>query len=43
MFTGIVENVGEVTSLEEKKDSWLLKIKPLFEEVDGMEAGGESL
>lgn len=39
MFTGIVENVGEVTSLEEKKDSWLLQIKPLFHEVDGMEAG----
>ena len=39
MFTGIVENVGKVVSLTEKKDSWLLEIDLPFEGSDGMEAG----
>ena len=39
MFSGIVENVGRVISLEEKKESWLLKLDIPFSGSDGMEAG----
>ena len=39
MFSGIVENVGRVISLEEKAESWLLQLYIQFEESDGMEAG----
>ena len=39
MFSGIVENVGRVISLEEKAESWLLQLDIPFEESDGMEAG----
>ena len=42
MFTGIVENVGEVTSLEEKKDSWLLQIKPLLKRLTEWKPGRAS-
>ena len=42
MFTGIVESVGEVLSLKEDKDSWVLRLSLPFSGSDGM-GQGESL
>lgn len=42
MFTGIVESVGEVLSLKEDKDSWVLRISLPFSGSDGL-GQGESL
>ena len=39
MFTGIVEGVGIVKSLEEKEESWLLQLDLPFMDGDGLEAG----
>ena len=39
MFTGIVEGVGIVKSLEEQEESWLLQLDLPFSEVDGLDAG----
>ena len=42
MFTGIVESVGEVLSLKEDKDSWVLRLSLPFSGLDGL-GQGESL
>lgn len=42
MFTGIVESVGEVLSLKEDKDSWVLRLSLPFSGSDGL-GQGESL
>ena len=42
MFTGIVESVGEVLSLKEDKDSWVLRLFLPFSGSDGL-GQGESL
>ena len=42
MFTGIVESVGEVLSLREGKDSWVLRLSLPFSDSDGL-GQGESL
>ena len=42
MFTGIVESVGEVLSLKEGKDSWVLRLSLPFSGSDGL-GQGESL
>ena len=42
MFTGIVESVGEVLSLTEGKDSWVLRLSIAFSGSDGL-GQGESL
>ena len=42
MFTGIVESVGEVLSLKEDKDSWVLRLSLPFFGSDGL-GKGESL
>tara|TARA_B100000927_G_scaffold65903_1_gene51979 strand:- start:592 stop:1191 length:600 start_codon:yes stop_codon:yes gene_type:complete len=42
MFTGIVESVGEVLSLTEDKDSWVLRLSLPFSGSDGL-GQGESL
>lgn len=42
MFTGIVESVGEVLSLKEDKDSWVLRLSLPFSGSDGL-GKGESL
>ncbi len=39
MFTGIVEGVGIVKSLEEQQESWLLHLELPFANGDGLEAG----
>ena len=39
MFTGIVEGIGIVKSLEEKEESWLLQLDLPFMDGDGLEAG----
>ena len=39
MFTGIVEGVGIVKSLEEQEESWLLQLDLPFADGDGLEAG----
>ena len=39
MFTGIVEGVGIVKSLEEQEESWLLQLDLPFMDGDGLEAG----
>jgi len=39
MFTGIVEGVGVVKSLEEQEESWLLRLELPFADGDGLEAG----
>ena len=39
MFTGIVEEVGVVKSLEEQEESWLLHLELPFVNGDGLEAG----
>ena len=39
MFTGIVEGVGVVKSLEEQEESWLLRLELPFAHGDGLEAG----
>ena len=39
MFTGIVEGVGVVKSLIEKKESWVLELELPFTDDDGLEAG----
>lgn len=39
MFTGIVENVGEVISLTEMSESWRLELDLPFDSFDGLEAG----
>jgi len=39
MFTGIVEGVGTVESLEEHGESWLLKLQLPFANGDGLDAG----
>ncbi|MEC7626915.1 MAG: riboflavin synthase [Verrucomicrobiota bacterium] len=42
MFTGIVESVGEVLSLKEDKDSWVLRLSLPFSGSEGL-GQGESL
>ncbi|MEC8791834.1 MAG: riboflavin synthase [Verrucomicrobiota bacterium] len=42
MFTGIVESVGEVLSLKEDEDSWVLRLSLPFSGSDGL-GQGESL
>ena len=42
MFTGIVESVGEVLSLKEDNDSWVLRLSLPFSGSDGL-GQGESL
>ena len=39
MFTGIVEGVGKVLSLEEREEAWRLLIEVPFEEGGGLEPG----
>jgi len=39
MFTGIVEGVGIVKSLQEHAESWLLQLELPFSSGDGLEAG----
>ena len=39
MFTGIVEGVGIVKSLQEQAESWLLQLELPFSSGDGLEAG----
>lgn len=39
MFTGIVEGVGVVKSLQEQKESWLLELDLPFPKADGLDAG----
>ncbi|MDG1137958.1 MAG: riboflavin synthase [Opitutales bacterium] len=39
MFTGIVEEVGQVTSLKEKKNAWELCISNPFHDGSGVEPG----
>ena len=39
MFTGIVEGVGIVKSLEEKEESWLLQLDLPFTDGDGLKSG----
>ncbi|MEK9772921.1 MAG: riboflavin synthase [Opitutae bacterium] len=39
MFTGIVEGVGTVKSLQEAKESWLLSLDLPFEAENGLPAG----
>ena len=39
MFTGIVEGVGIVKSLEEQEESWLLQLDLPFSDVEGLDAG----
>ena len=39
MFTGIVEEVGQIISLEEKKNAWELRIANPFSSADGLEQG----
>ena len=39
MFTGIVEGVGKVESLVERKESWCLTLSLPFEQSNGLEAG----
>jgi riboflavin synthase len=39
MFTGIVEGVGVVKSLQEQEESWLLELDLPFPKTDGLDAG----
>ncbi|MEC8355691.1 MAG: riboflavin synthase [Verrucomicrobiota bacterium] len=39
MFTGIVEEVGQIISLQEKKNAWELRIANPFSSADGLEQG----
>jgi riboflavin synthase len=39
MFTGIVEEVGQVISLEEKEKAWELRMTNPFQDGSGIEAG----
>jgi riboflavin synthase len=39
MFTGIVEGVGVVKSLQEQEESWLLELDLPFAKADGLDAG----
>jgi riboflavin synthase len=39
MFTGIVEGVGVVKSLQEQEESWLLELDLPFADADGLDAG----
>lgn len=39
MFTGIVEQVGRIESLEEKANAWELVVSNPFEKGDGLSAG----
>ena len=39
MFTGIVEGVGVVKSLQEQEESWLLELDLPFPKADGLDAG----
>ena len=39
MFTGIVEGVGVVKSLQEQEESWLLELDLPFAEAEGLDAG----
>ena len=39
MFTGIVEGVGKVISLEEEEQSWCLKLDLPFENSEGLDSG----
>ena len=39
MFTGIVENMGKVLSLDEGKEAWTLRLSLPFGEGEGLEAG----
>lgn len=39
MFTGIVESVGKVLSLNEDKDSWMLRLSVPFPNSEGLEEG----
>ena len=39
MFTGIVEGVGVVKSLQEQDESWLLELDLPFPKADGLDAG----
>ena len=39
MFTGIVEEVGQIISLQEKKNAWELQIANPFSSADGLEQG----
>ena len=39
MFTGIVEGVGKVISLDEEEQSWCFKLDLPFQDRDGLEPG----
>ena len=39
MFTGIVEGVGKVISLDEEEQSWCFKLDLPFQDCDGLDPG----